>query len=340
MSEPQNQKEKDRREGGRGGEDRCGLLSAFCDAAVRFGVRAGGEYLSRLPWPALRGIARCLAGIWWVMGVGGRRGRGIKNILKAFPHMSYGAARRLMRRSCEGVLVSSAAALWLRQKVVEGDWRGRVDTSGMEKLEEISDDTGMIFVTAHFGCWEGMGMLLPLCGFPVTSVARPVPHPEVDAYLRQLRETSGQRVIDKRGALIELLRKLREGLNVAFLIDQDARRDGIFVNFMGRPCSTHTSIARLAIKTSSPLAFIHCRAVGSPPTFKVQVSDVLWPREDAPEAEEILRLTQRLTDDVEALVKESPDEWLWTQKRWKTYPGKFTSNNRPMPGVLGEEGRG
>jgi KDO2-lipid IV(A) lauroyltransferase len=121
---------------------------------------------------------------------------------------------------------------------------------------------------------------------------------------------------------------------VALLIDQDARREGIFVDFMGSPASTHTSVARLSLATGSPIAFVYSVPEPRGLRFRVEITDVVRPRPDADEDTEIFRMTQRLTSDLERVIRKYPEHWLWTQKRWKTYPGKFERGKRPRRGIL------
>ena len=308
--------------------------ASILDRCIHRIARSIVALFERLPWRTSRSVAACLGRVWWMSGCGGRKERGLRNIRRAFPRLSHAQARRVMRTSCRSVLMAIADTLQFRRRMLEGQWREIINVNGLDRLESAHRQSGVIFVSAHSGCWEVMGLVLPSLGFPILSVARAVPHPILNEYLRHLRQTGGQKIIDKHGALRRIVGELREGRNVAFLIDQDARRDGVFVDFMGRPSSFHTSVARLSMKTESPVVFVHIRSVGNPPTFRIEVSDIVWPRREADAEAEIYRITQRLADDAEKVIREHPEEWLWTQKLWKTYPGKFSEGKAPMPGVL------
>jgi KDO2-lipid IV(A) lauroyltransferase len=134
--------------------------------------------------------------------------------------------------------------------------------------------------------------------------------------------------------MLQALRALRAGRNLAFLIDQDARRDGIFVDFLGKPASTTASPARLAYATGAPIAFMYARRLGRQSRFQIVIADVIWPRQDAEETGEVFRMTQRMSRDLEEVVTKWPTEWMWMHRRWKTYPGKYRAGRQT--GARGE----
>jgi KDO2-lipid IV(A) lauroyltransferase len=107
---------------------------------------------------------------------------------------------------------------------------------------------------------------------------------------------------------------------VAILIDQNVQRsDGVFVEFFGRPACTTTVAAALAVKTGCALAPVrtvlepdgHYRLIYEPP--------LEWTPSGS-RAADILRLTQELTGVVERWVRDTPEQWLWLHRRWKTQP--------------------
>src|SRR5262249_2349200 len=121
---------------------------------------------------------------------------------------------------------------------------------------------GAVYVTGHFGNWEFYGVAWGWMGEPIGVVARPLDNPALDERLNAFRARSGHPVISKRRALQDILRLLRRGDGVAFLVDQNVQeQDGIFVEFFGRPAATTTVAAALAIKTGCALLPVHCEAL-------------------------------------------------------------------------------
>ena len=129
------------------------------------------------------------------------------------------------------------------------NWRDRVELVGhvpvMDQL--ITGDRPMIFLSGHYGNWELAGYIFGLFGFPTVSIARTLDNPYLDRYIRSFRERTGQVLIPKTGGFDQMVEVLRAKGVLSFLADQDAGPRGVYVEFFGRPASTHKAIALLAI---------------------------------------------------------------------------------------------
>ncbi len=202
------------------------------------------------------------------------------------------------------------------------DVGGTVTVAGLENLREAHRrGRGVVCFTAHFGHWELAGLVQGFLGFPLALIARPLDNPDLERRLAALRELSGNRVVHKRQALREMLRAIGRGLAVAILIDQDAREQGVFVPFLGRPASTTPSLALVALRTGAAVVPVYCvpeRGGRYRIVYEAEVPVEPTGDRDA----DVLRLTRRCTERVEAWVRERPECWLWMHRRWKTRPAE------------------
>src|SRR5207253_6905022 len=98
----------------------------------------------------------------------------------------------------------------------------------------LRKNQGLIMLTGHFGNWEILGYVLATLGFPTTSIALPLDNPYVSDYVFGVRERTGQRIINKKSATLEVTDLLDNHQAIAFVADQNAGRKGIFVDFFGR----------------------------------------------------------------------------------------------------------
>jgi Kdo2-lipid IVA lauroyltransferase/acyltransferase len=112
--------------------------------------------------------------------------------------------------------------------------------------------------------------------------------------------------------------ELRANRWVAMLADQDARRQGVFVPFLGHPASTAIGPARLALATGAPIVmgFDTRRDDGRHEIDVEPALEVDDPR--APDAAE--RLTALHVAMLERWVRRCPEMWFWLHRRWKTAP--------------------
>lgn len=195
-----------------------------------------------------------------------------------------------------------------------------VHYEGLEHIRNAyADGRGVLLYSAHFGHWELTALMQGHLGLPLSLVARPLDNPRLERMLAALRGLSGNRVIHKRNAVRDILRTLRRGEGVAIVIDQDARRKGIFVPFFGRPASTTSTLALAALRTGATVVPTYSlpRADGSY-TIVYEPPLAFEPSEDR-EAD-VRELTARCTARIEEWIRRRPELWLWMHRRWKSQP--------------------
>jgi KDO2-lipid IV(A) lauroyltransferase len=179
---------------------------------------------------------------------------------------------------------------------------------------------GVLYLTAHLGNWELMALIQSLQGYPINVVARPVDNPLLEGLLSRLRSRWGNRVVRKGGALREVLKLLKRGETVGFLLDQNVAFDqGVFVDFFGRSACTHKTLALLALKTGASVlpAFIF-REEGN--RHRIVIESPVSLEETGDAERDLVANTQKFTSLIESYIRKHPDQWLWVHRRWKTRP--------------------
>lgn len=174
---------------------------------------------------------------------------------------------------------------------------------------------GAIAVIGHLGNYELGGVALNALGRRLHSLARPVVNPHLDRYLTRFRTLTGQKIISTGNPLGEMIRTLRGNGILVIEIDQDAKRDGILVDFFGRKASAHRSPALFAIKYGAPVVMAECfrEAGGNVCLF----SDPIDPAPYQGRPDGVEALTQEITSRFEAAVRRHPDQWFWVYDRWR-----------------------
>lgn len=184
---------------------------------------------------------------------------------------------------------------------------------------------GVLYLTAHLGNWEIMALAHSLQGYPISVVARPLENSYLETLLSRLRTRWGNRVVKKGGALREVLKLLKAGETVGFLLDQNVAADqGVFVNFFGRPACTHKTLALLALKTGAVVLPIFAFREGNRHRIIVEPPVLLEKTGDG--QRDVVVNTQIFTSLIESYVRRVPDQWLWVHRRWKTQPRGATSS--------------
>ena len=238
------------------------------------------------------------------------------NLRRAFPHWDEPRVWRTAR----GVYAHFGAVLldllWMGRRTPD-EITALVDVVGEQHARDaVSGDSGALMLTGHIGNWELCGLVQGQLFGGIGVVARPLDNPALDKKLCDFRVKTGNLVIYKQRALQQVLRLLRDKRSVAILIDQNVLDGGVFVEFFGRPASTTTVAAALALKTGAPIL----------PGFTVLQPNGRYltlyrpPVRYQPSGDrqaDLQRLTQQLTSIIEAEIRERPEQWLWLHRRWR-----------------------
>jgi KDO2-lipid IV(A) lauroyltransferase len=204
-------------------------------------------------------------------------------------------------------------------EMLEG--RGAADVLKLEGLEHVeaahAKGRGIVFVTAHLGNWEVLGGIAPKLGVPIASVARPVANPLLEAEMKRLRERYGQQILAKDGAGLPMARLLKRGGHVALLIDQHAGSRGWRVPFFHQDASTFTLAAELARRFDAAFIPVFTRIAG-PDEVRGRLETPIECDRSLPEDEDAWRMTLLFHRRLEAAIRETPGQYLWLHRRWKS----------------------
>jgi KDO2-lipid IV(A) lauroyltransferase len=299
--------------------------SAGVDYAVYLFVRVVVCVIQALPL----GVAEALAGgIAWATYHLNRRHRAVavENLRHAFPDLSDDAIDRRVWAVYQHFCLLLMEIIHLPRKLHPNNWRRFSEyafpADTLRTLNCLQKARSVLFVTGHFGNWEMGGYLIAMLGFKVYAIARPLDNPHLDSYLRRFREATGQKILSKKGDFDNIQAVLDRGGILATLADQDAGQRGLFVDFFGRPASTHKAVALLALEHRVPLVVTGAARVGRMMRYRVFVEDIIWPDEYANNPDAVRAITQRFTSALERLVRRFPDQYFWLHRRWKHQPAR------------------
>ena len=279
------------------------MLAVFASMPLRAALRIGASLAVCFSWCA-----------------GRLRHTGERNLGIAFPELSIGERRLLLRRTF-GNLGRLLGVFSQFTKQPE-NLLEIVDRDGFEYLAAAKQaGRGIILFTGHVGAWELSSFALSLFGHPLSFLVRRIDNPKIEAMIDRARTHLGNRTIDKRSAAREMMEILRAGETLGILVDLNTlAREGIFVDFFGRPASTTFMVAKLALRTGAAVLPVFAPWDKERGCFLLKVDPPLLIERTGNEQEDVRRLTQQYTRIVEDYVRRYPDQWLWIHRRWKTRP--------------------
>ena len=279
-----------------------------------------------LPRQGVVGLARVLGWVAWHVDRRDRR------IALANLDLAYGStlsvaekvaiARRVFRNFAQ----TSLDYFWFARNT-----RERIDryVTMEDSMVPVLGHGPIVGVTAHYGNWEILAQAAALHGSPLSSVAKPLQNPALDARVNRLREETGQHIIAREGALKSLVKVLRNKGIVAMALDQDTRVSdgGVFVSFFGVPVPISSAAAGLALRLRTPVVVVFCRHEEGG-RYRCYLREWLSP--DSMAGLSMEALTARISAAVEAEIRRDPAQWLWTYKRWKRRQPGFDASRYPF----------
>ena len=185
-------------------------------------------------------------------------------------------------------------------------------------LQWTKDERPIIALTAHTGNWDLLAAYTIARGIPLATVGKEARNPDVQVALRAMREAYGIDTIwrSDRSGIKRIVACFKERRVMAALIDQDTRVDSVFVPFFGTPAKTPSALVDLGKRFNARFvsAFI-IRAKGT--RFEIHTEEL----DSSKSTEEILA---EYHHNLERLIRERPDQWVWIHKRWRSDPSGTT----------------
>jgi KDO2-lipid IV(A) lauroyltransferase len=263
------------------------------------------------------------------------RRRARLNIARSFPDWPDERVAETARRSIEHMFqLFMVDAMVTPRRITRTSWPRYLRLGKLQGvLERLVRGEPTIFITGHCGNWELLGYALAVIGYPLYALARPLDNPQLNRWILGIREARGMRIITKWGATPILQEVLRSGGRVAFIADQNAGNQGLFVPFFGRLASSYKSIGLLAMRYQVPIVCGFAPRLSGRFEYELTTTDFIRPEEWADQPDPLFYITARYNRAMEMMIRRAPEQYLWVHRRWKSRP-RHERLGRPMPGRL------
>ena len=239
----------------------------------------------------------------------------LRNVRLAFPEKSAAELDELVRN------------IWanLGRIMAEYPYLGVICSTEADKRLEyvIADDVQVfrnpakpaVFVSAHLGNWELAAGAIAHRGVPLAVVYTRLQNPNLDRMLYRARQALGCELVERDGAARQLLRHLKQGTSVGLIVDQ--RVDGGEpVPFFGHNMLTSITPAQLALRFGCELIPVQIQRLQDA-RFRVIFHSPVKPDDvTAPDEQKVLQMTTRINAQFEAWIRERPEQWMCTKRRW------------------------
>jgi KDO2-lipid IV(A) lauroyltransferase len=267
-----------------------------------------------LPLPLLAPLGEALGTILYFLGRE-RRDVCLKNLARCFPEMPQGEREELAKAHFRafGRSVLERSILWWapRARVIQ-----LVRVVGVERIHALKGKPLLLLAPHFVGLDAGCTRLT--CEIDMAGIYSNQKDPMFNALLLSGRTRFGrQRAISRQEGVRPALEAIRSGIPFYYLPDQDyGARDAIFVPFFGVPAATITGLSRITRLTGARVIPCVTRMLPGGAGYEIACHPA-W--ENFPSADDAAD-ARRLNAFIEECVREMPEQYFWTHKRFKTRP--------------------
>ncbi|MDG2307028.1 MAG: lysophospholipid acyltransferase family protein [Candidatus Binatia bacterium] len=245
---------------------------------------------------------------------------GLENLQAAFPERDHAWCEKTLQASFRNLGYLAAELAHFDELNADNifDVVGFSSAESETAFRELIANRQRLIATAHFGNWELLVQAAGYSGAPFHVVHRSLKNGKVDDLLTAVRGLAGTKVVYKHAAARDVLRLLRKGACVVVPIDQHAPGgSGIPIPFFGRPANTTPGPARLAQIAQVPIQVVVLARVGDSGKHQLISRPPIDPPPRGKDPAALVEVTTKLNEQLEAIIREYPEQWLWMHRRWR-----------------------
>jgi len=240
-----------------------------------------------------------------------------KNLRNAFPEKSDYERKRIARRyyrHLADLFMETVKVTHISRKQILRRFRV-TDMTLIDRL--YTEGRDIIAVCSHYNNWEwltSMSMALP---FKVLTIYKPLTNKYFDRFMYNLRSKYDVEPAPMQSILRYLLKYRKENIKTisAFISDQTPPRGDTNVywaEFLNQETSFYTGTEKVAVKLNMAVVFVHIKKVKR---GYYEIEPILI--SENPKDEVQGAITEKYVKMLEEKIKEKPEYWLWSHRRWK-----------------------
>jgi KDO2-lipid IV(A) lauroyltransferase len=252
-----------------------------------------------------------------------RHNRALKNLRIAFPEKSETEREAIALEHWENLGRVMAETMRIDQIVADPS---RVIIRNPKVFRRYASKLGPIVgASLHMGNWELAIWPLTIAGANPACVYRSVNNPYIDRYLRYQRrdlypggmfgrgKVEGDHGESQKTARV-IMDFVRRGGRLGVVCDlYDGT--GLPVPFFGKDARTVAIPAMIARRTGARIWMSRCMRIGKESRFEIELKELRIPR-TANHGEDVKWATAEMTRQFEEWVREMPEQWMWSNRRW------------------------
>jgi uncharacterized protein len=203
-------------------------------------------------------------------------------------------------------------ALWRFEAGIMNPVKTKADSGWERFCSAKQEGKGVLLVTIHLGNWELGGSTLTERGENLLVLSNAEPGLGFTDLRRDARAQWGVETLivgEDMFSFVEIIKRLRDGGNVALLMDRPDERNAISVSFFGRPFRTTAAVGELARATGCAIVPVVIVRDGGEHVLRI-LPQVAYDRSVLRSIQEREILTERVLKGFESVLRRYPEQWF------------------------------
>lgn len=243
-----------------------------------------------------------------------RRITALANLKLAFPEKTEAEREKIALESYKIMLKAFLCSLWFEQYFKEPD---KVKTKNIHHFHNAyNKNKGVIIALLHMGNMEASVKAVE--GYDVVTVAKRQRNPYLDNFITESRKQDlNLTVLKKSKATSKELIRCLNNKNV-FALFSDHRDKGTMVDFFEKTTKAPTGAVSLALKFDIPLLLAY-NVFHEDNSCTVHILEEIPLIKSGNFKDDVHINTQNLIHQMENIIREYPEQWMWFHDRWNIY---------------------
>lgn len=193
----------------------------------------------------------------------------------------------------------------------------RMHMTNPELLERLyNEGRDVAIVLGHFGNWEWLLCLPLLTKHQIVSIYKPLKNKHFDAFMNRLRSKNKMILTPMSNIIRELVNLRQKNIRslFAFITDQTPPKGEIkfWTKFLNQDTPVYLGVEKIASKYNLAVLFFNIQNIRR--GYYTFTAELLF--ENSAGLPEHL-ITETHVKRLEEIIRERPEQWIWSHRRWK-----------------------
>ncbi|MCF8372284.1 MAG: lysophospholipid acyltransferase family protein [Bacteroidales bacterium] len=288
------------------------------DAVVFYLVYSIVWGITLLPMPILYLISDIIFFLNYYV-IGYRKKVVFENLQRSFPEKSVEELkiiRRKFYRHFADIIIEIAATVHLSEK----DMKRHCTFKNVEVLDRLyQKGKSVTAIMGHYGNWEWQSGIGRMTQFRAIAIYKPLSNPYFDRFMTNMRQKFGLEVSPMNRIYRDLSEAKKAGQQTLtfFIADQSPMRRDIklWIDFMNQKTGVFLGADKISKKLNNAIVYFKMKKIKRG-RYEVEIIP-LFEELISVEENEITISHMKI---LEEMIREQPEHWLWSHRRWKHQP--------------------